>query len=83
MYCQECAELMKEVETLKARLSEVQSNSLLAVPLASVDFDTNLAEILLPAEVVAKGFNAGMVKIDLTDVQLAANDQTDASAERR
>ena len=29
MYCEECAELMKEVERLKARLSEVQSNSLL------------------------------------------------------
>jgi len=30
MYCEQCAELMKEVESLKARLSEVQSNSLLA-----------------------------------------------------
>ncbi len=73
MYCEQCAELMKEVSTLKARLSEVQSNSLLAVPLASVDFDTNLAEIKLPSEVVAKGFNAGMVKIDLSDVQRTAN----------
>jgi hypothetical protein len=39
------------------------------VVLSSVDFETNELTVILPKEIVARGFHAGKVRIDLSGVQ--------------
>jgi len=54
---------------------DVPSIDWLEVDILSVDFETNEMVLILPKEVVARGFHAGKVKVDLSGVQRTSNDK--------
>ena len=52
---------------------EVGLTKLVVAELESVDFETNQMTVILPPEIVARGFHAGNVRVDLSGVQRTPN----------